>query len=138
MQTLRKGGKPVTFLREVEPGIFISTGTLRTEEDGHEWTREYDGLLARGTPFAVIANIKDRPHPAAGKPMVLWMKAHKKELALLVKLSIYVAESRAERLKLEENLPKRSKESLYPMVVAASQSEAIAKARMSLVPAAST
>jgi hypothetical protein len=127
----------VTFFREIEPGIFISTGALRTEQDGGNWTREYDGLLARRTPFAVVADVKDRPHPQAGKPMVLWMKAHRKELALRVKLTIFVAEDMAARLDLEEHLPKRSRESPYPIAVAASEAEAIAKARESLRLAAS-
>jgi hypothetical protein len=67
----------VTFFREVEPGIFVSTGVLGTEEDGPPWTQDYHGLLARGVSFTAIANVKDRPHQDVGKHMIMWMKAHK-------------------------------------------------------------
>lgn len=86
------GEKRMRFFREAQPDIFIATGSLQTESDGADWTKEYDALLARGRPFFVIANVRDRPQPPAGKPMVLWMKARKAKLAELVKLTIYIAE----------------------------------------------
>jgi hypothetical protein len=122
----------VKFFRETQPGIFVSSGALRTEQDGEEWTRDYDVLLARGRPFAVIANVNDRPDPSAGKPMVLWMKVRRKELAALVKLTVYVVEDAAARANLEVDLPRRSKSSPYPMAVAATEAEAIAKAQANL------
>ncbi len=120
------------FFREIEPGIFRADGALQTERDGEDWTREYDALLDLGRPFAVIANVVDRPQPPAGKPLVLWMKARKEKLAALVKLSVYIAEDAAERSALEDGLPKRAKASPYPMAVAAGEADAISEARASL------
>lgn len=120
------------FFREIEPGIFMSTGSLRTEEDGRGWTQDYGALLAHGTPFVVVANVKDRPQPPAGKPIILWMKAHHDELALLVNLTIFVAEIGVEHFDLEQNLSKRAEGFPYPVAVAAGEPEAVAEARIAL------
>jgi hypothetical protein len=127
-----RGVKPMKFFREIEPGIFRADRALQTERDGEDWTREYDALLDLGQPFAVIANVVGRPRPPAGKPLVLWMKARKEKLAALVKLSVYIAGDAVERSALEDGLPKRAKASPYPMAVAASEADAISKARASL------
>lgn len=120
------------FFREAEPNIFVATGRLATEDDGRTWTIEYDALLAPGRPIAIIANARDRPQPPAGKPMALWMKARRNELARLVKLVVYVVEDAAARTALERNLPDRAKTSPYPMAVSADEAAAIGKARASL------
>ncbi|MGN6303185.1 MAG: hypothetical protein ACTHNH_00100 [Mesorhizobium sp.] len=120
------------YFREIEPDIYTAAGALQTEADGHGWVGEYDTLLARGQPFAVIVDARDRPQPPAGKPMVLWMKARKAELGRLVRLTAYVVEDAAERADLERALPARSKSSPYPMAVAANPAEALTKARSSL------
>lgn len=118
--------------REIEPGIYVATGALASEEDGENWVAEYDRLLALDRPFAVIANVNDRPQAAAGKPMVLWLKKRKAELARLVRVTVYVAEDAAARSELERALPARSKASPYPMAVAATEADAVARARASL------
>ncbi len=128
----RRMERNMRFFREAEPDIHVATGALASEQDGQDWTVEYDRLLAIGRPFAVIANVNDRPQPPAGKPMVLWMKARRTELARLVRLTVYVAEDAAERADLTRNLPGRAKSSPYPMAVAASEHEAMSKARASL------
>ena len=121
------------FFRQAEPGIFHAIGALETEQDGIDWTTEYDTLLAQGRPFAVIVDVADRPPlPPAGKPMVLWLKARKAELGRLVKLTLYVVENAAERAEMQRSLPGRAKASPYPMALAASKAEAIAMARASL------
>ena len=45
------------FFHEAEPGIFIATGCLQTEQDGCDWTVEYSELLAANRPLAVIVNV---------------------------------------------------------------------------------
>ncbi len=42
------------FFHEAEPGILVSKGVLATEQDGRDWVAEYDALLQRERPFAVI------------------------------------------------------------------------------------
>jgi len=120
------------FFREAEPDIFVATGQLITEQDGQDWVAEYDRLLARDRPMVVIAHAEDRPQPPAGKPMILWMKAHKADLGRLVKQTIYVVVDATERAEMERALPGRSKASPYPMALAASEAEAIAAARRNL------
>ena len=120
------------FFREAEPGIFVATGRLQTEQDGCDWTAEYTELLAADRPLAVIVNIDDQPEVAAGKPMVLWIKAHKVELARLVRVTVYIVADVAERTELARNLPGRAKASPYPMAVAADETEAMSIARASL------
>ncbi|ETR79023.1 hypothetical protein X566_07695 [Afipia sp. P52-10] len=120
------------FFHEIEPDIYIATGKLETEQDGQRWTTEYDALLARGRPLIVIVNAQDQPLPAAGRPMVLWLKARRAELARLVRVTFYVAEDEAERADMERLLPGRSKASPYPMAIAASEAEALQKARARL------
>lgn len=116
------------FFIEVEADIFMATGRLVTEQDGETWVGEYDRLLARDRPLVVIVPVGDRPEPAAGKPMVLWMKKRKADLGRLVKRTIYVVPDQAERAEMERAMPGRAKASPYPMSVAASDAEAIANA----------
>jgi hypothetical protein len=121
------------YFHEIEPGIHLMADRqLAAEEDGQAWAGEFDMLLARGRPVAVIANVRNRPAPPAGKPMILWTKARKEELSRLVRLSVYIAEDRAEHDALEHALPVRMKSSPYPMAVAHDEAEAVAKARASL------
>lgn len=120
------------FFRQAEPGIFIAIGMLETEQDGIDWTREYEQLLAQDRPFAVIVDVQDQPLPPAGKPMVLWLKARKADLGRLVKVTLYIIEDAAERARMQRTLPGRAKASPYPMALAASEAEAIELARASL------
>ena len=120
------------FFREAEPGIFVATGRLRTERDGCEWAAEYTQILAEGRPLAVIVNVDDQPDVAAGKPMVLWMKACKAELGRLIRVTVYIADDAEERAELERNLPGRAKALPYPVAIAASEADALAIARASL------
>ena len=123
----------MSYFREIEPGIHLMADLpLATEADGNAWVAEYDALLSANRPVAVIANVRNRPAPPAGKPMVLWTKARRAELARLVRLSVYVAEDPAEYAALEQALPARMKSSPYPMAVAADEAQAIAKARARL------
>ncbi|WP_448951181.1 hypothetical protein [Labrys neptuniae] len=120
------------FFREAAPNIFVGIGRLETEQDGRDWVEDYERCLAAGAPIAIIARVDDRPLPAAGKPMVLWLKARRAELGRLVKLTIYVAPDEAERAELVRSLPGRAKSAPYAMAVAASEAEAIAMARACL------
>ncbi|QOZ38417.1 hypothetical protein [Bradyrhizobium sp. CCBAU 53421] len=121
------------FFREAEPGIFIATGRLQTEQDGCDWTAEYTALLAADRPLAVIVNVNDQPDVAAGKPMVLWMKARKAELGRLIRVTVYVVDDEAERAELERSLPGRAKALPYPAAIAASEADALFLARASLI-----
>ncbi|WP_298380244.1 hypothetical protein [uncultured Bradyrhizobium sp.] len=121
------------FFREAEPGIFIATGRLQTEQDGCDWTAEYTELLAANRPLAVIVNVNDQPEVAAGKPMVLWMKARKAELGRLVRVTVYIADDDEERAELERTLPGRAKALPYPAAIAASEADALFLARASLI-----
>ena len=120
------------FFRQAEPGIFVAIGTLATEQDGIDWTGEYEQLLAQDRPFAVIVYVNEPPLPPAGKPMVLWLKARKADLGRLVKVTLYIVEDAAERAQMQRTLPGRAKASPYPMALAASEAEAIGLARASL------
>lgn len=120
------------FFRQAEPDIFIAVGMLETEQDGIDWTVEYDSLLAQDRPFAVIVHVSEPPLPPAGKPMVLWLKARKAELGRLVKTTLYVIEDAADRAQMQRTLPGRAEVSPYPMALAASETEAIEMARASL------
>jgi hypothetical protein len=120
------------FFREARPSVYIATGKLATELDCRIWTSEYDELLSRERPIAIIVNAADRPPPATGKPMVLWMKARKPQLAQFVRITVYIVVDEAERAHLERNLPFRAKASPFPMAAAANETEAIAKAMASL------
>lgn len=120
------------FFSEIEADIFMATGRLVTEQDGQAWVAEYDQLLARDRPLVMIVPVGERPQPPAGKPMALWMKAHKADLRRLVKRTIYVVEDKVERAEMERMMPGRAKASPYPMTVAASDAEAIAMAAADL------
>lgn len=130
-----KGNPAMRFFREAAPNVFVGTGSLETEHDGLAWTQDYDSCLAAGRPIAIIANVHDRPLPPAGKPMVLWMKARRAELARLVRLTVYVAEDEAEHADLVRTLSATSRKSPYPLAAAGSEAEAIAKAVACLVDA---
>ncbi|WP_449257111.1 hypothetical protein [Bosea sp. (in: a-proteobacteria)] len=124
------------FFHEAEPGILVSKGVLTTEQDGRDWVAEYDALLQRERPFAVIVQAGDRPLPPAGKPMILWMKARKAELGRWVRVTIFIIADAAERAGMAASLPGRAKASPYPMALAADEPGAIAQARASLGDAA--
>lgn len=127
-----EGVYAMKFFREIEPDIHMASGRLETEQDGRDWTGEYDQLLARGRPVAVIAHSDDRPLQPAGKPMVLWMKARKTELGQLVRVMLYIVEDEAERQEMQKSLPGRAKAVPYPMALAADEGEAVEKARATL------
>lgn len=120
------------FFRELEPDIHLGAGALETEQDGRDWIAEYDTLLSRERAMVVIVREGDRPQPGAGKPMVLWMKARRAELARLVAATVFIFEDEAERQAMELALPGRSKASPYPMVLATSEEDALEKARQRL------
>ncbi|MGS1095421.1 hypothetical protein ACVCNR_12660 [Aquamicrobium terrae] len=120
------------FFRELEPDVYLGVGKLETEQDGHDWTGEYDALLARGRLMAIIVTDGDRPLPPAGKPMILWMKTRKAELARLVAGTVHVIEDEEERGSMERALPGRAKASPYPVAIAATEAEALEKARVIL------
>lgn len=122
------------FFRKIEPGIFTGTDApLASEDDGAQWTREYDAILGEEQPFAVIVNAAQRPLPPAGKPMALWMKSRKAQLDAWVCATVYVVEDEMQRADFLRSADKRQKTMPYPMAFVATEAEALAAARDALV-----
>jgi hypothetical protein len=121
------------FFKSIEPGIYAGTSApLASEDDGAQWTREYDAILGEEQPFAVIVNAAQRPQPPAGKPMALWMKSRKAQLGAWVCATVYIVEDDALRADFERSSDKRQKASPYPMTFVATEAEALAAARAAL------
>lgn len=122
------------FFRQIEPGIYAGTDApLASEDDGAQWTREYDAILAEEQPFAVIVNAAQRPQPPAGKPMALWMKSRKAQLGAWVCATVYVVEDEVLRADFLRSADKRQKATPYPMAFVATEAEALVTARDALV-----
>lgn len=103
------------FFVSLGSGIYRSgTRVMETEADGEAWTQAYDALLEKHDVVVVILDAAQRPGPAAGKPLALWLKTRRETLAAKVKLAIYVVEDPAERKVMEERSNRASKAFPYP------------------------
>lgn len=117
------------FFEEIEPAIIRAAGKLALAIDGEDWAAEFGAFLSRGSPFVVILDAGDRPEPPAGKPMAIWMKAHRSELGRLVRMAIYIVRDPAERLAMAQGLSARARTSPYPMSIAVDERAALDAAR---------
>lgn len=95
----------------------------------------FEALLDRGTPFVIIGqggSDDDAHHehdPAARKKIALWSKEYKPQLRSFVKAMIYIEPSAAKRLGMKAFQTVSEKFWGYPMLVAASEAEALDKAK---------
>lgn len=102
----------------------------------------FEALLDRNTPFVIIGqsgSADDAEHehdPAERKRMALWSKKNKPRLRTLVKAMIHVEPSTAKRLGMKAFQVMSEKFWGYPMLLAASEMEALEKA-MTLLDGAS-
>lgn len=64
-----------------------------------QWIAEMDALLAHGEPFVLVfLNTVQNPAHEDQKGMMLWIKAHKRELARLCRVMISIEPDRLQRL----------------------------------------
>lgn len=95
----------------------------------------FEALLSRETPFVIIgqggsADDAQQEHdPAERKKIALWSKKHKPQLRAFVKAMIYIEPSAAKRLGMKAFQTVSEKFWGYPMLVAASEAEALDKAK---------
>lgn len=95
----------------------------------------FEALLDRGTPFVIIgqgvsAEIAEHEHDAGEqRKLALWSKKHKPRLREFVKALIYVEPSRTKRLGMRAFQVVSEKFWGYPMLVAASEAEALEMAQ---------
>jgi hypothetical protein len=91
----------------------------------------FEALLDRGTPFVIIGqgangDIDEHEHdPGEQRRLALWSKKHKPRLREFVKALIYVEPSRAKRIGMRAFQIMSEKFWGYPMLVAASEAEAL-------------
>ncbi|TWB46592.1 hypothetical protein [Nitrospirillum viridazoti] len=107
-------------------------GAAQTEDEAFA---AFERLLDRETPFVIIgqgAAADDANHeddPAQRKKMALWSKKNRQRLRAFVKAMIYVEPSATKRLAMKAFQAVSEKFWGYPMLVAASDAEALDKAR---------
>ena len=103
------------FFTAVAPGLYRSTErALITAADGERWARDYDALLAAGTPLALLLDSAQRPSAEAGRPLALWLKARCDVLATLVRGAVFVVPDAAERAAWQARLDAASGRSPWP------------------------
>lgn len=113
------------FFIPLGAGVYRSgTRVMQTEADGQAWTRAYDDLLEKNDALVVILDASQRPGVEAGKPLALWLKARRTELANKVKLALYVVADAAERAAMEERSARSAKAFPYPTAFVSSFEEA--------------
>ncbi|MEA1672868.1 hypothetical protein [Nitrospirillum sp. BR 11163] len=104
----------------------------QTEDDAFA---AFESLLDRETPFVIIgqgAAADDADHeddPAQRKKMALWSKKNRQRLSTFVKAMVYVEPSATKRLAMKAFQVVSEKFWGYPMLVVASDAEALDKAR---------
>lgn len=107
-------------------------GLVQTED---EVFAVFEGLLDREAPFVILAEgaVPDDDHhehdPAERKKLALWSKKNKQRLRAFVKAMIYVEPSAAKRLAMKAFQVVSEKFWGYPLLVAASEAEALQKAK---------
>jgi len=118
--------------------LVYDQGPSQTEDEG---LAAFEALLDRETPFVIIgqgapADEAQHEHdPAERKKLALFSKKHKPRLRAFVKAMIYIEPSTAKRLAMKAFQVVFEKFWGYPMLVAASEAEALAKAKALLRPA---
>lgn len=66
---------------------------------GPQWVVEMESLLANGKPFVIIAlDSAENPDHEDQKTLILWVKAHKKELSRICRGFVSIEPDRATRL----------------------------------------
>ncbi|MCK1281897.1 hypothetical protein IVB46_42465 [Bradyrhizobium sp. 61] len=93
----------------------------------------FETLLDRGAPFVIIGQgdahtVQHKHDQEERKRLALWSKNHKPRLRALVKAMIFVEPSKAKRLGMKAFQIVSEKFWGYPMLVAASDAEALATA----------
>lgn len=106
-------------------------GSAQTEDQAFA---AFEALLDRGAPFVIIGNgassdsIQHEHDPAERRKLALWSKKHKARLRSYVRAMIYIEPSAAKRLGMKAFQAVSEKFWGYPMLVAASEAEALEKA----------
>ncbi|MBP0945146.1 hypothetical protein V2K00_04130 [Pseudomonas alliivorans] len=100
---------------------------------------QFEALLARHQPFVLLSNEgldkeQTEHSPDEMKQMALWMKRHKSELKQYVKASIHVESSLAKRLAGKAFSVVYEKFWGYPMLMTATEDEALLLAETLLKP----
>lgn len=105
----------------------------RPDPAGQDSFSLFEGLLDREQPFVLISRQNDEhdhehEDPAGRKRVTLWMKAHRARLHRLVRGMVFIEPAAAKRLALKASSVMFSKFWGYPMLVVASEPEALATA----------
>jgi len=107
-------------------------GLAQTEDEAFA---AFERLLDREAPFVIIAEgaVPDDAHhdhdPAERKKLALWSKKNRQRLRAFVKAMIYIEPSAAKRLAMKAFQVVSEKFWGYPLLVAASETEALDKAK---------
>jgi hypothetical protein len=119
------------------PFVWMQKTTLSNSQE--ESLAEFEALLARHEPFVLLSNEgldnKEVEHSMdERKQMALWMKRHKSELKRYVKASIHIEPSVTKRLAGKAFAVVYEKFWGYPMLMTATEDEALALAQTLLKP----
>lgn len=120
------------------PFVWLQKTTLGDSQE--KSLAEFEALIARNQPFVLLSNEgldKEQPEhsPDEMKQMALWMKRHKSELKRSVKASIHIESSLTKRLAGKAFAVVYEKFWGYPMLMTATEDEALALAQKLLEPA---
>ncbi|WP_214510294.1 hypothetical protein [Pseudomonas brassicacearum] len=119
------------------PFVWLQKTTLGDSQE--KSLVEFEALLARNDPFVLLSNEgldQGQPEhsPDEMKQMALWMKRHKSELKRCVKASIHIESSLTKRLAGKAFAVVYEKFWGYPMLMTATEDEALALAQKLLEP----
>lgn len=114
------------------PFVWLQKTTLGDSQE--KSLVEFEALLARNEPFVLLSNESlDQGQPEHSpdemKQMALWMKRHKSELKRYVKASIHIESSLTKRLAGKAFAVVYEKFWGYPMLMTATEDEALALAQ---------
>ncbi|SSB96305.1 hypothetical protein SAMN04488697_104379 [Pseudomonas sp. 43mfcvi1.1] len=120
------------------PFVWLQKTTLGDSQE--KSLAEFEALIARNEPFVLLSSEgldKEQPEhsPDEMKQMALWMKRHKSELKKYVKASIHIESSLTKRLAGKAFAVVYEKFWGYPMLITATEDEALALAQRLLEPA---
>lgn len=113
------------------PFVWLQKTTLGDSQE--KSLAEFEALIARNEPFVLLSNEgldKEQPEhsPDEMKKMALWMKRHKSELKRYVQASIHIEPSLTKRLAGKAFAVVYEKFWGYPMLMTATEDEALALA----------
>ncbi|WP_223441619.1 hypothetical protein [Pseudomonas sp. BF-R-19] len=119
------------------PFVWLQKTTLGDSQE--KSLAKFEALIARNEPFVLLSNEgldKEQPEhsPDEMKQMALWMKRHKSELKRYVKASIHIESSLTKRLAGKAFAVVYEKFWGYPMLMTATEDEALALAQKLLEP----